>query len=93
VESGITYSDVNAIDVETFTLPENLGKIKYKYQGSSNKTIIHIQDAHCNYACQQKITEILDYINKEYRVNTVNLEGGVTFPPKTVPLVIRVQVC
>ena len=40
------------------------------------KTIIHIQDAHCNYAAQQKIADIISYFNREYSINFVNLEGG-----------------
>ena len=65
------------LHVDTFTLPEYLGHINDQYKSDkSDKTIIHIQDAHCNYACQQKIAEIIEYINKEYGVGTVNLEGG-----------------
>ena len=43
---------------------------------SPQKVVIHIQDAHCNYAAQQKISEIIEYLNKEYGIDTVNLEGG-----------------
>ena len=65
------------LHVDTFILPEYLGHIKDQYRSNKpNKTIIHIQDAHCNYAAQQKIAEIIGYINKEYGVSTVNLEGG-----------------
>ncbi|MDO8536099.1 MAG: hypothetical protein Q7S30_03720, partial [Candidatus Omnitrophota bacterium] len=70
------------INVATFALPEYLGSIKDSWHSNSqlqtpnSRTIIHIQDAHCNYAAQQKISEIVSYLNKEYGVNTVNLEGG-----------------
>lgn len=38
--------------------------------------VIHIQDAHCNYAAQKRIAQIIEYLNKEYGIDTVNLEGG-----------------
>ena len=65
--------------VGSFTLPEYLGRIKETWQSSSRNTnpvIVHIQDAHCNYACQQQIAKIIEYINREYGVDTINLEGG-----------------
>ena len=60
----------------TFTLPEHIGNIKDSHNSGSDKIIIHIQDAHCNYAAQHKIAEIIEYLNKEYGVSAVNLEGG-----------------
>ncbi|MDO8525781.1 MAG: hypothetical protein Q7S07_04765, partial [Candidatus Omnitrophota bacterium] len=39
-------------------------------------TIIHIQDAHCNYYAQHAIANILEYLTKEYGISTINLEGG-----------------
>ncbi|MFH1395049.1 MAG: hypothetical protein ABIH09_02720, partial [Candidatus Omnitrophota bacterium] len=65
------------LDVGTFSIPAHLGEILYSYQGESNKFVIHLQDAHCNYFAQHKIADILDYLNKEYGLSIVNLEGGV----------------
>jgi len=72
-----------AISVETFGLPAYLGRVQDSWKNSEPRisnskpgTIIHIQDAHCNYAAQKKIAEIVKYLNKEYGINTVNLEGG-----------------
>jgi hypothetical protein len=63
---------------DTFTLPEYLGHIKDSYgDKNSDKVIIHIQDAHCNYGAQRKIAEIIQYLNKEYGISAINLEGGV----------------
>ena len=70
-------------NVETFALPHYLGNIKESWTpdhqstgGANSRTIIHIQDAHCNYACQHKIADIIQYLNKEYAIDMVNLEGG-----------------
>ncbi|MGB2601846.1 MAG: metallophosphoesterase [Candidatus Omnitrophota bacterium] len=64
-------------DAGSLTLPENLGKIDYRHIGSSAKTVIHIQDAHCNYNVQKVIGELLDHLNTSYGIRAVNLEGGV----------------
>ncbi|MBF0217776.1 MAG: hypothetical protein HQL30_12385, partial [Candidatus Omnitrophica bacterium] len=73
------------LDVDTFDLPEYLGHIKAIWSPEkretgkpvNRQTVIHIQDAHCNYAAQRKIAEVIEYLNMEYGVETVNLEGGV----------------
>ncbi|MBF0253275.1 MAG: hypothetical protein HQL29_05600 [Candidatus Omnitrophica bacterium] len=45
-------------------------------QPNSKQLVIHIQDAHCNYSCQKQISEIINYVNTKYGVDTLNLEGG-----------------
>lgn len=52
-------------------LDKGLARGEYK-----SPVVIHIQDAHCNYYAQKKIAEIIEYLNKQYSVDTVNLEGG-----------------
>ena len=64
------------LDIETFELPSNLGTVKLESKGDSGKFIVHIQDAHCNYAAQKKINEIIAFFVKEYGAENVNLEGG-----------------
>ena len=69
---------IRDLNVGTFKLPEYLGQIRDSWASPGQLgTIIHIQDAHCNYAAQHKIAEIVEYLNKEYGIRTVNLEGGV----------------
>ncbi|HNX90341.1 MAG TPA: hypothetical protein PKG81_00595 [Candidatus Omnitrophota bacterium] len=76
-------------DLKTFEFPKNLATVNGVYQSTlsnesapqsgienERKIIIHIQDAHCNYACQKKVSEIISYLSKEYGIDTVNLEGG-----------------
>ena len=64
------------LNPETFQLPEYLGSIRAAHTANLDKTVIHIQDAHCNYYAQHKINDIIGYLNKEYGINSVNLEGG-----------------
>ena len=62
--------------VENFSLPKSLGEVKFTNAGNSEKIVFHIQDAHCNYDAQKKVSEVISYLNKKYGVNCVNLEGG-----------------
>jgi len=70
------YDQFASLDTDTFTIPEHLGEVKYAFKGNPDKVIIHIQDAHCNAFAQNKIAGIIDYLNKEYGINMINLEGG-----------------
>ncbi|MFH1877451.1 MAG: hypothetical protein ABH883_01410, partial [Candidatus Omnitrophota bacterium] len=68
--------EVNAAE---FILPEDLGSVKDSFApltGSPRGTVIHIQDAHCNYNAQKKISEIIGYLTSRYKVDVINLEGG-----------------
>ena len=61
----------------TFSLPRELGDIQeFVKVPDSTRTVIHIQDAHCNYAAQKSIAEILNYLTTEYGIYAINCEGG-----------------
>lgn len=65
------------LNAGTFTLPQELGYVQESAQvPNSVRTVLHIQDAHCNYAAQKSISEILNYLTKEYGAYAVNCEGG-----------------
>ena len=64
------------LDPETFAIPAHLGEVKHSNKGTTERIIVHIQDAHCNYFAQNKIADIIDYLNKEYGIDIINLEGG-----------------
>ncbi|MBF0215922.1 MAG: hypothetical protein HQL30_02890 [Candidatus Omnitrophica bacterium] len=59
-----------------FTLPEVLGEVRDSFNGRSGKFVIHIQDAHCNRYAQEQVEKMLEYLECEYDVNTVNMEGA-----------------
>jgi len=63
-------------NLSEFVLPSYLGHAENLSMGRSDKTVIHIQDAHCNYAAQLAIGKVINYLNKNYNVDLVNLEGG-----------------
>jgi len=78
----INPNGVKHLSIETFQLPMNLGIVRDSWSspnGNNNekdRIVVHIQDAHCNYGCQKKISEIIEFLHKEYGFETVNLEGG-----------------
>ncbi|MDD5634528.1 MAG: hypothetical protein PHW46_04545, partial [Candidatus Omnitrophica bacterium] len=65
-----------ALTVENIGIAIDCGTIKSKYQGTAGKTIIHIQDAHCNYEAQSNINKILDQLTKECAVKMISVEGA-----------------
>ncbi|MDP3730053.1 MAG: hypothetical protein Q8R14_00820 [Candidatus Omnitrophota bacterium] len=77
LDSAGSPSPLKDLSASTFTLPRELGTIQESNEvPGSDKTVIHIQDAHCNYAAQTAISGILDYVTTEYGVSAVNCEGG-----------------
>ncbi|MSR77945.1 MAG: FAD-dependent oxidoreductase, partial [Candidatus Omnitrophica bacterium] len=56
-------------------LPESLGIVEEFHQGSSDKTMIYIQDAHDSLEAQENIARIINLLVGEYGVKTVFEEG------------------
>ena len=70
-------SPLKILNADTFTIPQELGYVQEAIQvPGAERTVIHIQDAHCNYAAQRQISEILGYLISEYGIDYVNCEGG-----------------
>ncbi|NTU49948.1 MAG: radical SAM protein, partial [Desulfobulbaceae bacterium] len=65
-------------------LPANLGTIEKVFQGQ-NKTIIHIQDLHCNHEVQKNIAQIIHRLAKDHGLKLVGEEGAF-FSPDISPL-------
>lgn len=63
------------LSIDQLVIPESLGKIESKYQGSGNRWIIHIQDIHAHLTAQQNIQAILDHLHNAYGIETIGLEG------------------
>jgi len=62
--------------IKDLHLPASLGEIKKLYTGTNGKTVINIQDSHCNYSCQKNINLIFDLLSKKTNVDTALIEGG-----------------
>ncbi len=57
------------------SIPEEIGKIEESFQGTADKTIVYIQDAHDSLEAQENIAKIIHYLVERYGVNTVYEEG------------------
>lgn len=64
------------IDVSKYHIPENLATIKDRHQGTSGRTILYIQDAHCNFEAQSNNAKILEDLVKNYGFTLVAVEGS-----------------
>lgn len=62
--------------LETIQLSDSIGQIKKSFQGSRDRVIIHIQDAHINEEAQRNIAGILDYFVSDHQLKWVSLEGA-----------------
>ena len=63
-------------DLANVSLPAEIGKIRETYRGTSDKTVILIQDAHSIPDAQRSIQSAIDHFQKEYGVTLVGLEGA-----------------
>jgi glutamate dehydrogenase/leucine dehydrogenase/phosphomannomutase len=58
-------------------VPQKFGKLEHFNAGQNNKpAIFHVQTAHGHYEAQQQIREILRYLDQQYGVKTVLVEGS-----------------
>lgn len=55
---------------------QDFGKITSVNDVGSNVTIINIQDLHCHFQTQQKISNIIKEINNVYFISNILVEGG-----------------
>jgi hypothetical protein len=66
----------NTLEVANYHIPENLATIKERHEGASGKTILYIQDAHCNFEAQSNNAKILEELVKNHGVKLVAVEGS-----------------
>ncbi|MFH1201890.1 MAG: hypothetical protein V1674_03250 [Candidatus Omnitrophota bacterium] len=71
----------NSTIQKDFRIPSQFGVVKEAFEPSSTTpnsdlTIIHIQDAHCNYEAQKNLAKLLEYLIKEDKLNLIMVEGG-----------------
>ena len=70
--------------IETFSIPESLGTISNRLEAVTVSvlpveapSIVIIQDAHAHYDAQQNTRRILQYLKKEYGLETLFVEGAL----------------
>lgn len=73
--------------VKAINIPSTFGNVKEVFDiqdtkpanaqnANLSKTIIHIQDAHCNYEAQKNMAQLLDHLVKEQNLKLIMVEGG-----------------
>jgi len=56
--------------------PAEFGTIKSKFQGGTDKFIVHIQDAHINEDAQKNIARLIQYFEDKHGLDLVSVEGA-----------------
>ena len=64
------------LPLASLAIPKSLGKIEDRFEGPSKRWVIQIQDVHAHSLAQENIAAIIDHINRNYKVETIALEGG-----------------
>jgi len=74
--AGPAVAEVTASSLSDIYVPKKIGARRDKFEGTSEKVVIHIQDAHCNYEAQKNIAGIIQHLMDNYGVNFVAVEGA-----------------
>ncbi|MBI4115168.1 MAG: hypothetical protein HY447_01195, partial [Candidatus Omnitrophica bacterium] len=61
---------------DSLDLPDSIAQIKSSFQGSRDRVVIHIQDAHVNEEAQRNISKVLQYFVERHGLSVINLEGA-----------------
>ena len=65
-----------SLSLENLALPKSLGKIEERFQGTSNRWVVQIQDVHAHMPAQENIAALVDHLSEVYNIKTLGLEGG-----------------
>ena len=64
-------------DLAQLALPEGVGRIEEKFEGSSEGTVVLLQDAHAIPEAQRNIRKLIEHFQSRYGVRLIGLEGGL----------------
>jgi len=71
----------SSVPLNELKIPAQIGNIKEVFEPgpsapAAGRTVIQIQDAHCNYEAQKNLVQILDYLVTERNLKLIMVEGG-----------------
>lgn len=66
---------VPSVKVMHVSIPEEIGTLKEKFEGRDGRMVFILQDAHAIPDAQRNIQKIIDYVQREYGVELIGLEG------------------
>lgn len=75
VSAGICFEFMPA-DIVNVYVPEYYGKVYDSFVGNNDKSVIYIQDAHCDYTAQKNVVKILKTFVDDYNCKMVAVEGS-----------------
>jgi len=76
IKAASSAKETSPTDVDSIEIPEDIGLVKDSFKGTSDKLIVHIQDAHCNYEAQNNIVKILELLMEKKDLSLVAVEGS-----------------
>ncbi len=66
----------SSVPLSSLGIPEELGKVQERFNGTGTRHIIYIQDVHAHTLAQENIAAILNHLHEVYGIRTVALEGA-----------------
>lgn len=94
--TAITETQEEPVEIKDLAMirfPKEIASVKEQFVGGSDKFVVHIQDAHCNYEAQMNIADVTRRMVEDYSVKLIGVEGSVgvidtspfaNFPDKTI---------
>ncbi len=76
VHAALDNSAIKQTQGKVFEIPASMGKITAARYYGSKEAVINIQDLHCHPEVQRNIAGIIGYLEKEYGIKKVYLEGA-----------------
>jgi hypothetical protein len=65
-----------SLPLSNFAVPEEIGKVRERFQGAPGRTIVQVQDVHAHAVAQQNIAAILERLRTVFSVEKAALEGA-----------------
>jgi phosphomannomutase len=69
-------AEASMLSVEDIGIALDAGTVRSKFTGQTGRTIVHIQDAHCNFEAQSNISRILEQLSKDSGIDMISVEGA-----------------
>jgi hypothetical protein len=57
-------------------VPEEIGQVKERYEGTSDEVVIHIQDAHTSFEVQENVAKLIEHLVVAENLSTVTTESA-----------------
>lgn len=71
------FASAKSYSLSDIKIPEKTGTMEVTSSNSNSPQVILIKDAHCVYEAQKNISEILEVLIRDYKMDLVCLEGAV----------------